>query len=671
MIIDIINFLIFIIFNSFCCFPCLLAVSSMLTFILNKKLGINALYFNMILHFIALVFAVLLLIDMYQTNILIYVNYGSWFESDDINIAWSFLFDTLSISMSFVVIFISFLVHFFSFIYMKNDPNINKFFGFLSLFSFFMLILVLSSNFILFFLGWEGIGLLSYLLINFWNSRAEANRSSLKAVFINRVGDLSFYIFLSLIYIHFGTFEFTECQVIVSEFYTFNVNIIGYKFNLTDLLAIFLLLGAIAKSSQFGLHMWLPDAMEGPTPVSALLHAATMVTAGVYLLMRCTWLIEFSPFALSCIFFIACLTNLFISLIGIFQHDIKKIIAYSTTTQLSYMFIACLLSEYTLAFFHLFNHAFFKASLFLTAGIIIHSVLNKQDIMFYNFLTNAKTLLYIYFFIGLLSLSGLPFLAGYYSKDFIIEFSLLSFNFSLNYFIHFILLLSVLFTAFYSFVLLNTLFWNINIYYLKSQKLNKFIEEYNFFLLIPTTLLSFGALFSGYIFSIILNNIDDNYFNDIFYFNLSYNMLYMSHFNNFNDFNVLYFGSLGCLLGYYIDYFLQFYFIPFKKDIYLYMNFYFRKLLSDLLLFYSTSFLSKTLYDLLWKYFDKYFLEYNNSFKLIIFIKNIVNRLNVYQHGSIYVHFFITISLLLFFDWVFVLINMLSTFFIFIYIYIY
>ena len=297
-------------------------------------------------------------------------------------------------------------------------------------------------------------------------------------------------------------------------------------------------------------------------------------------------------------FLVACLTNFLISLIGIFQHDIKKIIAYSTTSQLSYMFIACLLSQYSLAFFHLFNHAFFKALLFLTAGAIIHFSNNRQDLFFYKFLISNKIVIYIYLFLGIFSLSGLPFLAGFYSKDFIIEFSLLTFNFSFNYFLHLILVFSVLLTAFYSFILLNLLFWNMNIYFIKSQKLNKIFKEHDYFIIIPLTLLSFGSLISGYTFSIIFSDMDANYFNDIFFFNLSNNILYMSHYNNFNDFNILYCGSLGFVLGFYIDYYFQVYFMPFRKQFIFNVSFFTRKLLSDVLLYYNSSILSNNLYDI-------------------------------------------------------------------------
>jgi proton-translocating NADH-quinone oxidoreductase chain L len=304
---------------------------------------------------------------------------GSWIAVDNLIIDWSFNFDSLTLIMLIVVTFISTLVHLYSTEYMAEDPHLFRFMSFLSLFTFFMLILVTANNFLQMFVGWEGVGLSSYLLINFWFTRIQANKSAIKAMLVNRIGDFFILLSLFLIYYLFNTLDY-EIVFNLSKTVSYSkINFFNNTIPVIDIICFFLFLGAMGKSAQIGLHIWLPDAMEGPTPVSALIHAATMVTAGVFLIARCSFLFEMSPIILNFIVIIGSLTALFASTTGLFQNDIKKVIAYSTCSQLGYMIFACGLSGYDIGIFHLFNHAFFKALLFLAAGAIIHSLNDEQD----------------------------------------------------------------------------------------------------------------------------------------------------------------------------------------------------------------------------------------------------------------------------------------------------
>ena len=374
---------------------------------------------------------------------------GSWVYVDTLNIQWSFCFDSLTCVMLVVVTFISTLVHLYSTEYMENDPHVIRFMAYLSLFTFFMLILVTANNFLQMFVGWEGVGLCSYLLINFWFTRIQANKSAIKAMLANRIGDFFILLSMFLIYAIYNSLDYDIVFNISNLILLYKVNIGVVQVPLIDIICLFLFFGAMGKSAQIGLHVWLPDAMEGPTPVSALIHAATMVTAGVFLIVRCSFLFEYSLFALNVIVFIGSLTAFFASTTGVFQNDIKKVIAYSTCSQLGYMVFACGLSSYEVGIFHLFNHAFFKALLFLGAGSIIHAVSNEQDMRKMGGLKNLLPFSYAITVIGSLALIGFPFLSGFYSKDTILEISFSKYTF-LSHFSFYLGSLAAFFTAFYS-----------------------------------------------------------------------------------------------------------------------------------------------------------------------------------------------------------------------------
>lgn len=387
-----------------------------------------------------------------------FVHYSlNWFSLGFYELDWEFIFDPLTSLMFVVVTTVSFWVHYYSYEYMDGDPHRARFFSYLSLFTFFMLVLVSSTNLIQLFIGWEGVGLCSFLLINFWFTRYQANKSAIKAVLMNRFGDIAFLMGIVLLIGTVQSASFYDInmfrEVLVEEPFL----IFDYVFTYADIISFCFLVAAVGKSAQVGLHTWLPDAMEGPTPVSALIHAATMVTAGVFLLLRTSFIIDLSLFTSSLIIFIGAVTALFGASVAVFQNDIKKVVAYSTCSQLGYMVFACGIGAYPVAMFHLFNHAFFKALLFLSAGSVIHGFGDEQDMRKMGGLHQIMPFTYLCFLIGSLSLMGFPFLTGFYSKDFIIE---LAGAYGLGSFVYLLLVIAAFFTAYYSGRLLMLVFYS-------------------------------------------------------------------------------------------------------------------------------------------------------------------------------------------------------------------
>ena len=378
-----------------------------------------------------------------------YINCSLWISSELLNVDWGFMFDSLTSVMCSVVTFISCLVHLYSTEYMSHDPHLPRFMSYLSLFTFFMLILVTADNFIQMFVGWEGVGLCSYLLINFWFVRIQANKAGIKAMVMNRIGDFGLIIGIIIIFIYFKSVDYATVAVLIPFLKMDIINFLNLNVSLTIVIAIFLFIGAVGKSAQLGLHTWLPDAMEGPTPVSALIHAATMVTAGVFLLARSSFIYEYSYDVLGYISIIGALTAFCSSTIGLVQNDLKRVIAYSTCSQLGYMVFACGLSNYSVGVFHLSNHAFFKALLFLSAGSIIHSVNDEQDMRKMGGLKNLLPFTYSMVVIGSLALIGFPFLTGFYSKDLVLELAFSKFSY-FGYFSYFLGTFGAFLTAFYS-----------------------------------------------------------------------------------------------------------------------------------------------------------------------------------------------------------------------------
>lgn len=382
-----------------------------------------------------------------------YIEVMPWFDSDLFSFSWGFQFDSLTVVMLIVVTFISFLVHLYSTEYMSHDPHLPRFMSYLSLFTFFMLILVTADNFIQMFVGWEGVGLCSFLLINFWFTRIQANKAAIKAMIINRIGDFGLALGIFCIFAVFGAVDYSTVFALVPYYLTTTINFLNIDFRFLDLVGVLLFIGAVGKSAQLGLHTWLPDAMEGPTPVSALIHAATMVTAGVFLIARCSPLFEYAQGALSIITVVGAMTAFFAASTGLLQNDMKRVIAYSTCSQLGYMIFACGLSNYHVGVFHLANHAFFKALLFLGAGCVIHAVGDEQDMRKMGGLSKLLPFTYAMMLIGSLSLMGMPFLTGFYSKDVILEVAYGKYS-TVGHFAYLLGSAAAFLTAFYSMRLL-------------------------------------------------------------------------------------------------------------------------------------------------------------------------------------------------------------------------
>jgi NADH-quinone oxidoreductase subunit L len=347
----------------------------------------------------------------------------NWMDTGDLQVEWALRFDTLSAVMVAVVTIVSSMVHVYSVGYMEHDHSIPRFMAYLSIFTFFMLMLVTADNFVQMFFGWEGVGLASYLLIGFWYDRPSANAAAIKAFVVNRVGDFGFILGIFAVYQLFGSLQFETVFGAAPEVAKTTINFLGHVWPALTVTCILLFVGAMGKSAQLGLHTWLPDAMEGPTPVSALIHAATMVTAGVFMLARLSPLFEYSPTALGVVVVIGGTTAMFAATIGMAQNDIKRVIAYSTCSQLGYMFFAAGVSAYSAAMFHLMTHAFFKALLFLGAGSVIHAMSGEQDMRKMGGIRYLVPYTYILMWIGSLALAGIWPFAGYYSKDTILEAS--------------------------------------------------------------------------------------------------------------------------------------------------------------------------------------------------------------------------------------------------------
>ena len=374
----------------------------------------------------------LLLSALFSWIVLFHAGYGDgegletvmimrWIESGAMVANWEIRVDTLTAVMLVVVTTVSALVHLYSIGYMHDDPDRPRFFAYLSLFTFAMLMLVTAENLLQMFFGWEGVGLASYLLIGFWYKKPSANAAAIKAFVVNRVGDFGFALGIFGVFLLFGSIEFSTIFANAPAMAEAKIQFLGNEYNAMTVICLLLFMGAMGKSAQFLLHTWLPDAMEGPTPVSALIHAATMVTAGVFMVARLSPLFEQSDTALAVVTFVGALTAFFAATIGLVQNDIKRVIAYSTCSQLGYMFVALGVGAYSVGIFHLFTHAFFKALLFLGAGSVIHAVSNEQDMRKMGGLRTHIPLTYWMMVIGTLALTGFPLTAGYFSKDAIIE----------------------------------------------------------------------------------------------------------------------------------------------------------------------------------------------------------------------------------------------------------
>src|SRR3954463_11979668 len=421
------------------------------------------------------------------------IQLGQWFASGDMVVDWAFRVDTLTAVMLIVVTTVSALVHLYSIGYMADDPHRPRFFAYLSLFTFAMLMLVTADNLVQMFFGWEGVGLASYLLIGFWYEKASARAAAIKAFIVNRVGDFGFALGIFLVFVLFGSVAFEGIFPRVGDLASANFRFLGIEWHALTLACLLLFMGAMGKSAQFLLHTWLPDAMEGPTPVSALIHAATMVTAGVFMVARLSPLFELAPNAQAVVMFFGATTAFFAATVGLVQNDIKRIVAYSTCSQLGYMFVAMGAGAYSVGMFHLFTHAFFKALLFLGSGSVIYAMHHEQDIRNMGGLWRKIPYTFAVMTVGTLALTGFPLFAGYFSKDAIIESAYASHN-PFSSYAYLLTIAAAGLTSFYSWRLIFKTFFGEP----RDEEHYQAAHESPLWMLIPIGTLAAGSIFSGF-----------------------------------------------------------------------------------------------------------------------------------------------------------------------------
>ena len=561
---------------------------------------------------------------------------GTWMLTDNLIISWGFLFDTLTACMLIVVTSISMFVHIYSLDYMGDDPHLPRFMSYLTLFTFFMLILVTADNLVQLFLGWEGVGLASYLLINFWFTRFNANQAAMKALIVNKIGDFGLIVAIVLIFYIFKTVDFQSLFILIPFFKSYYINFLGFNINVITLISALLFVGCIGKSAQIGLHVWLPDAMEGPTPVSALIHAATMVTAGVFLLIRCSPILENSSTMLLIIAIMGSITAFFASTCGLMQNDLKRVIAYSTCSQLGYMVFSCGLSTYSVGLFHLMNHAFFKALLFMSAGVVIHSLMGEQDMRRMGALIWITPLSYSCMLIGSLALMGFPYLAGFYSKDVILEVSYATFYID-SLFTFWLGTFSAGLTAFYSLRLLYYGFLNSTNSY---KSIYKTIHEGTLFLLIPLVSLTIASIFIGYLMKDMIIGIGTDLFSNSIQ-TLSTNVYFIEA--EFISWKIkiipLMFSLTGAFLSLFLYnlYSMELLFIKTNLFGWFFITFFTKKWYFDQIYnYYIVRNILLFGYNTTWKLMDKGVIEIFGPFGLIYLTKFLSNNVSLLQTGKIY-----------------------------------
>ena len=588
----------------------------------------------------------------------VYFSLFLWINSEILNVDWGFMFDSLTVVMCFVVTFISCLVHLYSIEYMGHDPHLIRFVAYLSLFTFFMLILISADNFIQMFVGWEGVGLCSYLLINFWFTRIQANKAAIKAMVINRIGDFSLVFGILLIFSVFKSVDYSSVILLIPILKNLFFNFYNFSFNILSCIGIFLFIGAVGKSAQLGLHSWLPDAMEGPTPVSALIHAATMVTAGVFLIVRTCFFYEYIFYILEIIILIGSFTSFLGSSIGLVQNDLKRVVAYSTCSQLGYMVFACGLSNYSVGVFHLTNHAFFKALLFLSAGSVIHSVSDEQDMRKMGGLKPLLPFTYIAIICGSLALMGFPFLTGFYSKDLILETAYSKNNF-LGYFSYLFGTFGAFLTAFYSTRLIFlTFLLRPNGY----KKIICYSTDSGIIIKIVLIFLIFPSIWVGYFTKDMLVGMGSPFFENSFFSYFKLFSLFDTEFI-FLFYKILpvHFSFFGFLLAFFLYSFqLNFLFkiknLIFTKKIYIFLNkkWFFDKIYNE----YFSQFFFKFGYSVSYKFVDRGFFEIIGPTGLAIIVLNfgfILHKLqtNILFHLVLFIFFIFT--LIIFFEILYVI----------------
>ena len=518
--------------------PFLLLLSSIVIGL--SPISLNNFYSGIIgtlLVFVSLILSIIILLDIYSAEEIIYYDdFYKWISVGDLNIGMGYLIDKFSAIMLVVVLSISSIVHLYSIGYMKEETDFKRFFSYIALFTFSMILLVISNNLVQLFIGWEGVGLVSYLLIGFFYKKQSAIKANLKAFLVNRIGDMFFILGIVMVYAAFDSFDYKTIFLNLNKIDLENLEIY-FGLSYIDFSCLFLFIGAMAKSAQIPLHVWLPDSMEGPTPISALIHAATMVTAGIFMVGRLSPLYVLTEFTADFILLVGASTALFIGAIAIFENDIKKVIAYSTISQLGYMVAALGINAYTVSFFHLYTHAFFKALLFLCAGSIIMSLHHNQDIRKMGGLKSKLPITYVSFMIGTLCIIGFPLTSGFFSKDLLLEVMLYE-NSSISFVAYLMLLLAALVTTIYSLRLLFLVFYNKY-----RDKDFENIREQSKIITLPLIILSVLSIISGYLIKVFIDL-------PIFMFGVS-----DIHYNGiitFIEHGILSPATLALVLGFYI-----------------------------------------------------------------------------------------------------------------------
>ncbi len=586
--------------------------------------------------FLSFIFSILSFYKVIFLQTPFYIIISPWIYSEIFQCNWGFLFDSLTVIMLCIVTSISTLVHLYSTEYMSQDPHLSRFMSYLSLFTFFMLILVTADNFIQMFVGWEGVGFCSYLLINFWFTRIQANKSAIKAMLINRISDFAIVLGFSLIFKYFKTLDYTTVFTLAPLYLNFKIIFLNIEFNLLNTICFLILLGAMGKSAQIILHTWLPDAMEGPTPVSALIHAATMVTAGVFLIARCSPIFEYSNFVLKLIILVGSITAFFAGTVGLLQNDLKRVIAYSTCSQLGYMILACGLSNYSVGVFHLSNHAFFKALLFLSAGSVIHAMTDEQDIRRMGGLRSILPFTYSMFLIGSLALAGFPFLTGFYSKDVILEVAFSSHSI-IGHFGYWLGTFSAFLTAFYSIRLLYITFLTETNSF-KSIIINA--HDAPIRMSLPLFFLSIGSIFIGYLSRDLFIGLGtDSWKNALFFHPINYSLIDAEFLPIFIKILPVLLSIIGLLSSFifYKNYFEILFYLKMSSLGYFFYNFLNRKWFFDKL--YQEIIgqnILKYSYFITYKLIDKGFLEIFGPYGITNFIYKLSLSLSKIQTGFLF-----------------------------------
>ena len=609
-------------------------LSSILPKIYGTKKAVSSSIFFL---FISFLFSMII---FFNNSIIINIShifeYSIWISSGLFTCYWGFLFDTLTHIMLITITTISLLVHIYSSEYMSEDPHLPRFMSYLSLFTFFMLILVTANNFIQMFVGWEGVGFCSYLLINFWFTRLQANKAAIKAMLVNRVSDFTLILGILVLFFSLKTVEYTSVFNSIIILKDSQVNFFSYNFFIIDLICFFFFLGAMGKSAQLFLHVWLPDAMEGPTPVSALIHAATMVTAGIFLIARSSPIFEYSTCSLEFITIIGAITAFFASSVGLVQNDLKKIIAYSTCSQLGYMVFSCGLSNYSLGIFHLSNHAYFKALLFLSAGSVIHAMSDEQDIRKMGGLRRILPFTYSMFLIGSLALTGFPFLTGFYSKDVILEIAYGSYT-VYGHFAYWLGTIAAFFTAFYSTRLLYFTF-------LSETNSSRIIilssHDAPFKMAFPLGILAFYSIFIGYLSKDMFIGLGTSFFgNSLFILPMNIQLVDAEFLPIFYKLLPVILSIFSILLAlfifhYYYYEFLSYQMSPFGLKIYTFLNrkWYFDKIYNE----YINQNLLKFGYVISYQIIDKGLIELFGPKGLSILIFDLGKQIINFQTGLVY-----------------------------------